>query len=200
MTRAQDKPETARRVVIVFDISSSTTILEDLKRSDNLTVWRDFHVNLKTFLLRKTDPMEMEMEMYKFMGDGWILLFQPNVHSGALFEFLKELTSFVMFQFVVVQRLLHKYPEPTGLTFGIDTGELIRLEMNEQVEYLGRAINVAARLQGEAKRFAGPAMSNVALFSKASFNSLQPTILTLEPKIKRSICETSAEVKNSPVI
>ncbi|HEY4678906.1 MAG TPA: hypothetical protein VIJ01_17195 [Candidatus Angelobacter sp.] len=98
MTRAQDKPETARRVVIVFDISSSTTILEDLKRSDNLTVWRDFHVNLKTFLLRKTDPMEMEMEMYKFMGDGWILLFQPNVHSGALFEFLKELTSFVMFQ------------------------------------------------------------------------------------------------------
>jgi class 3 adenylate cyclase len=172
MTRAPEKPETARRVVIVFDISSSTTILEDLKRSDNLTVWRDFHINLKTFLQGKTDLMEMEM--YKFMGDGWILLFQPNVHSGALFEFLKELTSFVMFQFVIVQRLLHKYPEPTGLTFGVDTGELIRLEMNEQVEYLGRAINVAARLQGEAKRFANRAMSNIALFSKASFNSLQP--------------------------
>ena len=46
MTRAQDKPETARKVVVVFDISSSTTILEDLKRSDNLTVWRDFYINL----------------------------------------------------------------------------------------------------------------------------------------------------------
>jgi hypothetical protein len=54
-----------RKVVIVFDISSSTTILEDLKRSDNLTVWRDFHINLKTFLRGKTDLMEMEM--YKFM-------------------------------------------------------------------------------------------------------------------------------------
>ena len=112
--------------------------------------------------------------MYKFMGDGWILLFEPDVHSGALFEFLKGLTSFVMFQFVTVHRLLHKYPEPTGLTFGIDTGELIRLEMNEQNEYLGRAINVAARLQDAAKRFASPAMSNVALFSKVSFNSLHP--------------------------
>ena len=112
--------------------------------------------------------------MYKFMGDGWILLFQPDVHSGTLFEFLKAVSSLVLSQFITVQRLLHKFPEPTGLTFGIDTGELIRLEMNEQVEYLGRAINVAARLQGEAKRFASKAMSNVALISKASFNSLQP--------------------------
>jgi class 3 adenylate cyclase len=172
LTRENDKPETVRRVVVVFDISSSTTILEDLKRTDNLTVWRDFHIALKTFLLGKVDLMDMEL--YKFMGDGWILLFQPQVHSGALFEFLNSLSSFVMFQFVRVHRLLQKYPEPTGLTFGIDTGELIRLEMNDQIEYLGRAINVAARLQAEAKRFAGSAMSNVALFSKASFNSLQP--------------------------
>jgi hypothetical protein len=61
-----------------------------------------------------------------------------------------------------------------GLTFGIDTGELIRLQMNEQYEYLGRAINVAARLQGETKLFKSGNMSNVALFSKVSFNSLQP--------------------------
>ena len=47
-----------RRVVVIFDITSSTTILEDLKRTDNLTVWRDFHINLKRFLprLRKTRP------------------------------------------------------------------------------------------------------------------------------------------------
>ncbi|HWH59886.1 MAG TPA: hypothetical protein VN682_19805 [Terriglobales bacterium] len=172
MTREREYPETVRKIVLLFDISSSTTILEDLKRSDNLKVWRDFHINLKTFLQSKTGPLGMEM--YKFMGDGWILLFDPNIHSGALFEFLEEITSFVMFQFIVVHRLLQKYPQPVGLTFGIDTGELIRLEMNEQIEYLGRAINVAARLQGEAKRFASKAMSNVALFSKASFNSLEP--------------------------
>ena len=172
MTREHEAPEIVRKVVVVFDISSSTTILEDLKRSDNLPVWRDLLINLKEFLQEKT--YLPEMEIYKFMGDGWILLFRPNIHSGVLFDFLKALTSFVMFQFIAVHRLLQKYPEPTGLTFGIDTGELIRLEMNGQVEYLGRAINVAARLQGEAKQFASPAMSNVALFSKASFNSLQP--------------------------
>ncbi len=159
-------------MVVVFDISSSTTILEDLKRSDNLTLWRDFHIKLKTFLQEKIGPMEMEM--YKFMGDGWILLFQPNVSSRALLEFLKQLTSFFLFEFIWVNQLLQRRPEPTGLTFGIDTGELIRLEMNEQVEYLGRAINVATRLQGEAKSFVVGNLSNVALFSRASFNSLQP--------------------------
>jgi class 3 adenylate cyclase len=46
--------------------------------------------------------------------------------------------------------------------------------MNEQYEYLGRAINVAARLQGKAKSFKTGNWSNVALFSKASFNSLEP--------------------------
>ena len=35
--------------------------------------------------------------------------------------------------------------------FGIDAGELIRLELNGQVEYLGRAINVASRLQSYTK-------------------------------------------------
>lgn len=170
MTREHDKPETVRRVVVIFDISSSTTILEDLKRTDNLAIWRNFHITLKKFLQQRTDTMDMEM--YKFMGDGWILLFPPNVNSDGLFGFLKELTSTVMFQLAMVNRFLAKNPQPIGLTFGIDTGELIRLEMNDQYEYLGRAINVAARLQGEAKRFGDKAFTNVALISKSSFYSL----------------------------
>src|SRR5579859_4117417 len=108
MTREQDTPQTVRKMVVLFDISSSTTILEDLKRSDNLKAWRDFHVNLKTFLQGKIDLLEMEM--YKFMGDGWILLFEPSIDSGALFEFIEQLTSFVLSQFLVVSRLLQKFP------------------------------------------------------------------------------------------
>jgi class 3 adenylate cyclase len=169
MTRENDKPETVRKIVVVFDISSSTKILEDLKRTDNLTMWRDLHISLKRYL--ESMP---NMEMYKFMGDGWILLFEPDIHSAVLHEFLKALTSFFMSQFLRVHQVLQRWPDPTGLTFGIDTGELIRLQMNEQYEYLGRAINVAARLQGEAKAFIVGNQSNVALFSRSSFNSLQP--------------------------
>jgi class 3 adenylate cyclase len=172
VTQKNEALEIVRKVVVVFDISSSTTILEDLKRSDNLSVWRDLLINLKEFLQGKI--YLLDMEIYKFMGDGWILLFRPDIHSGALFDFLEGLSSFFLSQCIRVQQLLQRWPDPMGLTFGIDTGELIRLQMNEQYEYLGRAINVAARLQGETKLFKSGNMSNVALFSKVSFNSLQP--------------------------
>jgi class 3 adenylate cyclase len=38
-----------------------------------------------------------------------------------------------------------------GLTFGVDEGNLVEIVMNDNVEYLGRALNVASRLQGSIK-------------------------------------------------
>jgi hypothetical protein len=34
-----------------------------------------------------------------------------------------------------------------GLTFGIDIGTLVKFVMNQKIEYVGRALNVASRLQ-----------------------------------------------------
>jgi class 3 adenylate cyclase len=47
--------------------------------------------------------------------------------------------------------LLESPPEIMGLTFGVETGELMRLVMMDRREYIGRAINVACRLQGAIK-------------------------------------------------
>jgi hypothetical protein len=67
LTRESDKPEIVRRLVVVFDISSSTSILEELKQCDRLAIWRNLLIELKDFL----DALGLDLEIYKFMGDGW---------------------------------------------------------------------------------------------------------------------------------
>ena len=70
-----------------------------------------------------------------------------------------------------LHRVLQHEPAIKGITVGVDSGELICLEMNERNEYLGRAINVASRLQGAVKELPGN-ISSVALFSSNSFYSM----------------------------
>ena len=152
MTREDDKPTLVRKTVMVFDICSSTTILEDLKSTDNLERWRNLLIALKTFLVEHSAPLDYEV--YKFIGDGWILLFLPHVSRDRLLGFISDLMQIFYSQFDNgVADLLQRTPEPLGITVGVDAGELIRLEMNEQIEYLGRALNVASRLQAATSRF-----------------------------------------------
>jgi class 3 adenylate cyclase len=150
MARGTDVSSRERHLVVVFDICSSTTILEDLKRTDNLSAWRNVLIHLKDYLLEK--GAELDMNLYKFIGDGWVLLFPDDVSKTDLCDFLRELSQSYEVQFeAAIRPLLSQEPNPIGLMFGIDAGELIRLELNGQVEYLGRAINVASRLQSYTK-------------------------------------------------
>lgn len=71
MTRENETLTVIRKLVVVFDISSSTTILEDLMRCERLDVWRNVLISVKEVLM----DHPIEFEIYKFMGDGWILLF-----------------------------------------------------------------------------------------------------------------------------
>lgn len=170
MTSQDEKPTLVRKIVVVFDICSSTTMLEDLKSTDNLDEWRNLLIDLKGFLLQKS--AELHFEPYKFIGDGWILLFPPNISKSDLLRFLCDLKQAFYGCFdESVGDLLQRTPKVLGITVGVDSGELIRVQMNEQIEYLGRALNVASRLQGATKELSsGP--SNKALFSRNSFNSM----------------------------
>jgi class 3 adenylate cyclase len=51
-----------------------------------------------------------------------------------------------------IKGVLSIKPDSIGLTFGLEQGTLVRFEINENTEYIGRAINVAARLQGAVKQ------------------------------------------------
>lgn len=166
MTNENEKLETVRKLVIVSDICSSTTLLEDLKATDNLGVWRSFLINLQNNLITAGEPRGIEM--YKFIGDGWILLAPHDIRKAALFRFLSDFSNFMQDGLGKLDALWSRTPKTVGLTFGIDTGDLMRLTMNEQIEYVGRALNIAARLQGEAKRFC-KSYSCPALISKSAY-------------------------------
>jgi class 3 adenylate cyclase len=172
MTRENEQLILERKLVVVFDICSSTSILEDLKQTDNLQIWRNVLIALKENLL--AESAKLNMRLYKFIGDGWILLLPDDVSRDMLFDLLISLSALFDADFdSMIRPLLQRQPAPVGLTFGIDAGELVRLEMNNQMEYLGRAINVASRLQSAAKELAGGCWYK-ALFAKHVFNSLPP--------------------------
>ncbi len=169
MTRDSDELSIVRRVVMVVDIRSSTSLLEDLKQTDNLAIWRNLLITLKQFL--QEQHAVSGVEIYRFVGDGWILLFPEEVTKKLMMEFLNEMSIQFDMGFDYIKDFLQRRPPAVGLTFGIDSGDLVKLEMNEQPEYIGRAINVAARLQDHAKKVE-PVEAYQAVFSKHSFNGM----------------------------
>ncbi|HXX46337.1 MAG TPA: hypothetical protein VEJ38_16560 [Candidatus Acidoferrales bacterium] len=172
MGHETDEPNRERHLVVVFDICSSTTILEDLKRTDNLGAWRKLLITLKDHVLETGTPLGMDL--YKFIGDGWVLLFPNSVPKMGLCTFLGDLSKKFEVQFEAsIKPLLSQEPSPVGLMFGIDAGELIRMVLGNQVEFVGRAINVASRLQSYTKELPGGPSYKV-IFSKNSFNSPAP--------------------------
>ena len=76
MTEPAEAPTIVQKYVLVFDFCSSTSILEDLIRSENQQSWRDLLIGIKKFLFAERDAHRIEI--YKFIGDGWILLFDPD--------------------------------------------------------------------------------------------------------------------------
>ena len=147
MSKESDHLESLRKVVVVFDICSSTTLLEDLLQNENHNRWRDLLIRLKRFLVEEST--DTPFEIYKFLGDGWILLFDEPTKGTVLMSFLQRLC-------LRYESLFRKGISPVlsgtthriGLTFGIDRGKVVRLIMNSRPEYIGRPLNLANRLQG----------------------------------------------------
>jgi class 3 adenylate cyclase len=151
MSRKSDPISTVRRIVVAFDICSSTVILEDLLRTENQRRWRNLLIGMKKALVR--EAAQTPFDIYKFVGDGWLLLFEHDSISGArLMRFLETLSA-------TYQHLFHNgicevlgiNDHLVGLTFGIDFGTLVKIVMNNKAEYIGRALNLAVRLQSAVK-------------------------------------------------
>ena len=150
MTRRKAPLKTLQRTVLTFDICSSSDILEDLLRSENIKKWRDLLIWMKEYLVRKAD--DFDFDLYKFTGDGWIILFAYDCLGRDLFDFIKSFSkAFDKRMTKLSKDLLESPPDILGLTYGIDRGTLARFEMEEKKEYIGRAINVACRLQSSIK-------------------------------------------------
>ena len=145
MSRKTDPIRTVRRTVVAFDICSSTVILEDLLRTENQRRWRNLLIGLKKALV--AEAAQTPFEIYKFVGDGWILLFDdPSISGAALIRLLKRISATYHHLFHNgICAVLGVNNHSIGLTFGIDSGTLVKLVMNAKTEYIGRALNVAVR-------------------------------------------------------
>jgi len=184
MTTAKVNQELEPRTVVIFDICSSTAILEGLVLTEHLGRWRDLLIRLKEFIESEIKPLTGEV--YKFLGDGWVLLFPSSVTGIQLLNFLEKLADCYGTQAKdLVVPVLESTPAVMGLTFGVDCGRLVALHMNHTVEYVGRAINVAARLQNATKEDdRSPAYK--LLMSKAAYNAL-----AVPPDWKATECKRS---------
>ena len=146
MTRVKDEVTVVEKIVVAFDMCSSSNIIEDLTLTNNVKAMRDIIIQTKNFLRRESK--KFRFIRYKFTGDGWILLFPIDISGTELMSFLTQLSK--RFKTELRNRVLSvldEVPSITGLTFGLDRGRLIKFIIDKKPEYIGRPLNVACRLQ-----------------------------------------------------
>ena len=151
---------TGQAIVVAFDMCSSSNIIDDLAKSGNVRPLTTFFGELQRYLARE-QKATTPFDPYKFTGDGWLLLFPAKTEGARLLRFLENLCLFFFVEFrrSLLPHLSHK-PALVGITFGIEKGDVIPITMYGQQEYVGRAINVACRLQAGLKDKGGsPAYS-----------------------------------------
>mgnify|MGYP001557867185 CR=1 FL=1 len=144
------KPKKVKKIVLYSDICCSTSILEVLLRSENTEKWVKLLASAKEYL---RDEREIqEFEIYKFLGDGWILLFDEDMSGYELLLWLREFCKKYRSLFKkMIEPYLESNIDKIGMSFGADIGTLICIQMLGKEEYIGRALNVAGRLQTAIK-------------------------------------------------
>lgn len=135
--------------IIVMDLCSSSVILEKLQNSGNIKVWRRFWKSIFNTLSRNP-YFSIRCKPYKFVGDGFIILYRHQF-ADSLYEFMKKGNQIFC---ETLEKILTEYkiePKRFGFAYGIDRGRLIHMNLLGKHEYMGEAINAAVRLQGQLK-------------------------------------------------
>ena len=90
---------------------------------------------------------EYNFETYKFLGDGYILLFHNSVGPEKIYEFSEELVDIggKILSIYIEKHIQNSDLPRQGITIGVDSGILDK----SKDEYIGRPINIACRLQGK---------------------------------------------------
>jgi hypothetical protein len=157
-------------VVVAFDMCSSSKIIEDLSRTQSLVAYDRLLKNLYLWLW--SNAKTSKFIPYKFTGDGWIVLFPVSAIDGtSLMRFLVSLSrQHNTLRKRLIENHLESIPDSTGLTFGVEMGQLRKVILGKEIEFVGRALNVACRLQAAVKD-KGSAPDYRCLFSRKVFNS-----------------------------
>lgn len=186
MTREKDEVTVVEKLIVAFDICSSSNIIEELTLIDNVKAMRDTLIQTKKFLRRKSK--KLGFIRYKFTGDGWILLFPIDISGAKLMSFLTQLSN--LFKTELRNRVLSVMeiiPDITGLTFGLERGRLVKFFIDEKTEYIGRPLNIACRLQNAIGQN-DPTPQYKVLMSKNVFNAFSDDLVGYTAfKVTRSL-------------
>lgn len=158
-------------LVVAFDMCSSSKLIEDLSRTGNLSAYDKLLKNLHLWVW--SNAKSSNYHVYKFTGDGWILLFPvERIDGNDLINFLVKLSKkHDGLRSKLIDNHLESMPEATGLTFGVEMGPLHKILLGNEAEFVGRALNVACRLQSAVKD-KGSEPDYRVLFSRKVYNSL----------------------------
>jgi len=156
-------------IVVAFDMCSSSDVLEGLTLKGETARLKSFIEKLKHYLANA--QKDLPFDPYKFTGDGWILLFPVDTDGPKLLSFLRDFAIYFRKAFKTdVLTFLDVRPDITGLTFGVEKGPLVPMTIFQTQEYIGRALNIACRLQSAIKDKGG-SPAYMALVSNSVFNS-----------------------------
>lgn len=175
-------------IVVAFDMCSSSDVIEELILKDDIERFQKFLGKMKEYLAGR--QRGTAFDPYKFTGDGWILLFPTDSDGTALLEFLRDLCVFFKQEFEKdILPYLDTPPSIIGLTFGLEKGRIAPMTIFGETEYIGRALNVACRLQSAVKAGDGPPAYK-ALASNTVFN------LYLSSAAEYEVSEASRNLRN----
>ena len=132
--------------------------------------WKNLLIRMKEYINGKTSISDLIL--YNFTGDGWIILLPEGIDWAELHPFLKNLCKEYLQQYEIkLQNTLASKSDHIGLTLGMDNGTIVKIRMNNKDEYVGRAINIACRLQSQIKDN-DKSPENKMLMSKRCINLL----------------------------
>jgi hypothetical protein len=80
LTRAVEELRVEEKTVVVMDMRSSSAVVENLTQTGNLQVLRNLLISMKKFLA--VESIKANFEVYKFAGDGWVILFPGAARVG----------------------------------------------------------------------------------------------------------------------
>jgi DNA-binding CsgD family transcriptional regulator len=173
-----------KKFVLVVDICSSTSMIENLVSNGSE---EKYSLLIQDFLISvKQSGDYSKQEIYKFLGDGFIILFEDTCTPEYVFSYVQELSEsmkVVLHEFIG-NNIDIELPKK-GLTFGLAFGSIHKVEKVFEInEYFGRPINLASRLQSSAEE------SDTMIVQKEVFSMVKSPII-------RNMCiETTRTLKN----
>ena len=135
------------KFIVIFDICSSSQIIEDLQNQGIMGRWDEFLVEITQSIENYIPENNIGGHIYKFLGDGYVLIVNESC-SEKILTLCFDIYQMIFPKLeVLIEEFLNIEPNRIGITIGIDYGKLHKVSIQNQTEYLGKAINTAARLQ-----------------------------------------------------